>query len=117
MARKSKKEEMQDLEVNDEPAEVRDPKTVAIYTYVGRGESPPHFTNFMGLQNFTRGVATEVTNPTVLAKVAINPCFVEGAVDMDDLHNHDEAAKQEADKRRAADLKANAAYMKKHKTE
>ena len=109
MVRKNKAEEAS----TTEEVEVRKPtKGAYVYTYVGGGEGSPHMINFMGMQRFTRGVATEVTNPKVLAKIAINPCFVEGEVDMDELHKYDEEAKVIADSQRAKDIAVNNAFKK-----
>lgn len=88
-----------------------------IFTYVGAGEDPPRKINFLGLQEFIRGKAVEVTHPTVLGKLQGHPCFVEGEVEMEDLHDQDEEAMGLADAKRKQDLKVNAAYAKKHKTE
>lgn len=90
------------------------PEGAEVFTYVGRGETPPVKTNFMGRQTFVRGRATVVTDPIVLAKIKINPCFVAGEVDMEDIHEADEKARKEADAQRAEDKRIDAAYKKKH---
>lgn len=90
------------------------PEDGEVFTYVGRGETPPVKTNFMGRQTFVRGRATVVTDPVVLAKIKINPCFVAGEVDMEELHEADEQARKEADAQRAEDKRIDAAYKKKH---
>ena len=68
-----------------------------IYTYVGAGDTPPHMINFMGMQNFIRGQATEVTNQTVLDKIKTNPCFKKGKVNMDELFEKDKIEKNKAE--------------------
>lgn len=88
-----------------------------VYTYVGGGEDSPRTINFMGQQKFIRGKATEVTHLDLLAKLENHPTFVEGEVDQDQLEESDSEAKAEADEQRAKDIKLNAAYTKKHKTE
>lgn len=90
------------------------PEGGEVFTYVGRGETPPVKTNFMGRQTFVRGRATVVTDPVVLAKIKINPCFVAGEVDIEELHEADEQARKEADAQRAEDKRIDAAYKKKH---
>lgn len=75
------------------------------YTYIGAGDTPPHMINFMGMQKFTRGQVTTVTNPTVLAKIKNHTCFVKGQVDQEVLFENDEKAKKEAEHQREEDLK------------
>lgn len=75
------------------------------YTYVGAGEEPPHQIKFMDIQVFTRGQATEVTNPAVLAKIKTNRSFVKGSVDADTMYEADQKAKKEADLQREEDVK------------
>lgn len=87
-----------------------------IYTYVGGGEDSPRIIEFMGLQKFIRGQATEVTDPTVLAKLATHACFVEGEVDPESIHEYDETAKKEADEQRKKDEIKNTACKKKYGT-
>ena len=85
-----------------------------VFTYVGGGEDSPRRIKFMGLQTFIRGEATEVTNEIVLAKVKVNPCFVEGEVDIEDLADADEDAAAAANAQRAEDKRIDAAYKKRH---
>lgn len=75
------------------------------YTYVGSGETPPHMIKFMGIQVFSRGQLTKVTNPEVLAKIKNNQSFVKGAVSQDDLYDADMKAKEKADLQREEDVK------------
>lgn len=91
--------------------------TKPVYTYIGRGEDSPLVIDFMGKQRFVRGKAAEVTNPDVLAKIARHPCFVEGTVEADILHDSDEAARKEAELQRKKDRDLNAAWKKKHNKE
>lgn len=89
-----------------------------VYTYIGGGESSPERIDFMGRQRFTRGKATEVTDPVVLAKVKVNPCFVNGEVPDDVIFDMDEKASQKAEEQRKADKETNQAAEranKKHK--
>lgn len=88
-----------------------------VYTYVGAGTEPPVKINFMGKQVFIRGKATTVTNAEVLAKLKGHPCFVEGEVDQEDLHDQDEEATVKAEKQRKIDEAVNKAFQKKHMTE
>src|SRR3990167_1394176 len=71
-----------------------------VYTYIGKGEDPPRKINFMGLQEFTRGKAVEVTDQIALGKLKTHPCFVEGEVEMEDLHDQDAEAVAKAEKQR-----------------
>lgn len=118
----AKKEAVKEVEPEgNEEAKAEKPskgkKDVAIYTYVGGGEDSPRVIEFMqGKQRFVRGKATEVTDPEVLAKLKNHPCFVEGEVDMEELHEYDEKATAEANAQRKRDARTNAAYVKKHKT-
>lgn len=91
-----------------------DTSTAHVFTYVGQGEDPPRKINFMGRQEFVRGRATEVVDELVLDRISKNPCFVEGEVDMEDLHKQDEAAALKADARRKEDAHVNMAFRKKH---
>jgi hypothetical protein len=85
-----------------------------VFTYVGKGEDSPRRIKFMGRQTFIRGEATEVTDEIVLAKVKINPCFVEGVVDIEDIADADEDAAAKANAQRAEDKRIDAAYKKRH---
>lgn len=87
------------------------------FTYVGGGEDSPRTINFMGLQQFTRGKAVEVTHPDVLAKLQDHPTFVEGEISLDELDEYDATAKTDADKKRLRNKAINAAYIKKHQAE
>lgn len=89
----------------------------SIWTYIGGGEASPRKINFMGKQEFIRGKATVVTDPEVLAKIKGNPTFVKGEADEETLHKIDEEAEREANEQRAADLKINAEFAKKHNKE
>lgn len=93
------------------------PRAGRVFTYIGQGEDPPRKINFMGVQEFVRGKAVEITDPAVLRKVKSNPAFKEGEVDMEALHAQDEEAAKKADRRRAVEKKIQAAYFKKHGTE
>jgi hypothetical protein len=73
------------------------------YTYIGAGDTPPHMIKFMGLQVFTRGQLTKVTNPIVLEKIKDNRCFVKGAVSQEVLYENDEKAAAEAKRQRESD--------------
>lgn len=88
-----------------------------LFTYIGAGEDPPRKINFMGIQEFVRGKAVEVSDKLVLSKLKAHPCFVEGEVEMEKLHTQDEEAVSKADQRRKEDMKVNAAFHKKFKTE
>jgi hypothetical protein len=76
-----------------------------VWTYIGAGDTPPHMINFMGMEKFIRGQAKEVTNPKVIEKMLVSPCFVKGKVDQDLLFARDEEARQKAEKQREEDLK------------
>ena len=76
-----------------------------IYTYVGVGDEPPHMINFMGLQKFIRGDATEVTDLAVIEKIQNHPCFTKGAINKDILFENDEQAKKKAQAQRDEDVK------------
>lgn len=107
-----------DVEINETPKEATKTKSKGrVYTYVGGGEASPNVINFMGRQQFTRGKAAEVTDPQVLAKVAGNPTFVEGEVELEELHDYDAKAAEEANEQRAKDKQTNRHYQKNHKTE
>lgn len=101
------------------PAEVtQGPKQGRSFTYIGAGEDSPYVINFMGLQKFTRGVLTEVTDPEVFTKLSKGvPTFVEGPVDPEVIHQIDTEAKEKAAARRAEDLIINTRYNKKHRGE
>lgn len=83
-----------------------------IYTYIGSGDEPPHMINFMGLQNFVRGTAIEVTNPDVIAKIQNNPSFVKGEYDSDLMFESDEKEKKRAGEQRKSDAKIEALMVK-----
>lgn len=85
-----------------------------VYTYIGKGTEIPRRINFMGLQPFVRGQATEVTNPTVLKKLKGHPCFVEGEVDPDELDEADVAAEEEVKVKKAVEAKIEKEFKKKH---
>ena len=74
-----------------------------IYTYVGKGDTPPHRINFIGLQWFTRGEAVEVKNIEVLEKVRNNDSFRKGKVDMDEFYKFDELEAKKAELQRKQD--------------
>lgn len=76
-----------------------------IYTYIGAGETPPNIIKFMGIQVFSRGQATEVTDKRILAKIAGNASFVKGEVEAETLYDNDEKAKAKADAQREEDVK------------
>lgn len=99
-------------DTTEETEEVEKKAEGELYTYVGAGEAPPRRIHFMGKQVFTRGVATAVSNPDVLAKLPGHPCFVKGEVSMDDLHDADEEANKDADKQRQKDARLNATVKK-----
>lgn len=84
------------------------------YTYVGGGADSPRIINFMGMQTFVRGKETEVTNPAVLRKLPGHPCFVEGAIESEELHEYDEKAAAAEKAQKEEDARINAAYLKKH---
>lgn len=84
-----------------------------IWTYIGKGDEPPHMINFMGMQKFIRGAATEVSNPLVIAKLKTNPCFVEGEYDSDLMFENDVLEKKKADAQRARDLVTNQKALRK----
>ena len=75
------------------------------YTYIGFGDEPPPVIKFMGLQVFTRGIPTMVTNAEVLAKIGTNRSFVKGKVDGERIVEQDELAKKRCEKIREEDTK------------
>jgi hypothetical protein len=79
--------------------------TGEFYTYVGGGEDSPRVVNFMGLQEFVRGEATEVTDSMVLAKIKNHPCFIQGEADQKALHTYDMDEKKKADEQRKKDFR------------
>lgn len=109
MARKNRKNQVDEVEV-DEEEEVSE----NIFTYIGGGEDSPRVINFMGLQKFVRGKPTEVTNKLVLDKLknGTHKTIVPGTVDQEDLHEQDEEAVKEADQQRQKDKVTQAAAMK-----
>lgn len=113
MAKKKIAVEVVGQELGDEPVKPSPVKS-NMYTYIGGGESSPAVIEFMGVQRFVRGQPTEVTSAVVLAKLANNPCFVEGEVSQVEIHEYDEKARVEADKQRSKDASLNKAYKKRH---
>lgn len=102
----------------EKPMEAPAPRTKGrVFTYVGGGEDSPRVINFMGMQKFVRGQATEVVDPVVLAKIAKNPTFIEGEVEQEELHTYDEEARKEADEQRRKDKETNLAWKKKYNKE
>jgi len=85
-----------------------------VYTYVGAGDGSPYVINFMGQQEFTRGKATVVTNPALLAKLPGASTFVKGEVEPTVLHEIDQTAKAAYDAKIAEDKVINARFQKKH---
>lgn len=75
-----------------------------VYTYIGQGDKPPHMIKFMGKQVFVRGDPVEVTDPEVLAKVKINPCFTNDKVDKEKLYEQDEIEAQKVEEQRNKDI-------------
>jgi len=101
-----KKVEVVEDTVAEAPVQATKSKpTVNVYTYVGGGEDSPRVIDFMGLQKFVRGKPEEVTDQVVLRKVRNHPCFVEGEVEEEEIHDYDLKAKKEADAQRASDKK------------
>ena len=88
---------------------------VVVYTYIGSGEDSPQLIDFMGLQRFVRGQATEVTNKTVLSKIVGNACFVSGEVNTDILFDIDEAARKIADGKRNEDISTQIEFERQNK--
>ena len=64
------------------------------WTYTGYGHTPPQVINFMGLQTFMRGQATEVTHPLVLKKLGGNKSFVKGVVNAEQIITQDEVQEE-----------------------
>lgn len=85
-----------------------------VFTYVGGGETSPHRINFMGLQEFVKGRAVEVTNPKILAKLVGNPTFVQGEVDQETIQSIEDEGAAVAQKNRAIDDKMDTAFKSKH---
>jgi hypothetical protein len=85
-----------------------------IFTYTGAGADSPRVINFMGVQKFVRGQATEVTDAKVISKIENNPTFVEGEVDQEDLHEIDEAGAEVAKEKTLRDTAMNAVFRKNH---
>lgn len=75
-----------------------------VYTYVGKGDEPPHRIKFMGIQWFTRGVAVEV-KPEILESVSRHDCFRKGKVDMDEFYESDLKEAKKAEDQRFEDQK------------
>lgn len=111
MARNKKQETT--VEQNDD-LEIVETSKKNIVTYVGAGESSPPVINFMGMQKFMRGRATEVTDQFVLSKIKGNPSFVLGEVDFEKLEQMDMEAAEEVAHKRKIDARVNAAYSKNH---
>lgn len=86
------------------------------YTYIGQGDTPPQIIKFMGLQVFTRGVATPVTDPVVLEKVKTNSSFVKGEIDGELLYANDEAAKKKVQAIRDEDVKLDIYMQRKNRS-
>lgn len=108
-------EEEDDAEEAETTEEVEDvPEDATIITYIGQGEDPPRVINFMGRQKFVRGKPTPVTDQSLLMKIADNPCFVEGEVSAEELHDSDEEAREAAEEQRAKDKAKNARFKKRH---
>lgn len=105
------KREVEEGDVVDEVVETPKEGT-RTFTYIGHGEDPPRKINFMGKQQFVRGVPTEVSDMEVLAKLEGHRCFVEGEVDQEMLHDQDEAAIKAADRQRAEDRRTHDAFKK-----
>lgn len=104
--------------VTEEPTVETTDENVRYFTYIGAGEGSPYVINFMGKQRFTRGQATPVSDPELLAKLDGGiATFVEGEIEMETIHEIDSEAKNEADKKRALDLEINAKFSKKHRVE
>lgn len=85
-----------------------------VYTYIGRGEESPTKINFMEQQQFIKGRATVVSNPTLLKKIKNNPCFVKGKVDAEDLQEMEDEAVKHADNNRKADKQMDAQFKRTH---
>jgi len=85
------------------PKLVEVPRESFTYTYVGGGESPCPSVNFMGIQLFTRGIATQVSDPVILSKIDGNSSFVKGEADPEEMQRNVEEAKKRADAQRAKD--------------
>lgn len=93
-------EKFQEVEVSNVTQLVKN-----IYTYIGQGPTPPPVIKYMGIQSFTRGVATEVTDPRILEKIDGNASFVKGSVDPDVLIENDEKANKMVELLKEEDLK------------
>lgn len=107
---------VEETETNTKKAVTKKASTakMPVYTYVGGGEDSPRKINFMGRQVFVRGIAAEVSDPVVLAKIENNPTFTKGTVKAEDLHDADEEAVEKASKKKKEDEKIDAAYKKRH---
>lgn len=81
------------------------PEAKDTYTYIGQGDTPPNIIKFMGIQVFSRGKATQVSDPRVLKKISNNPCFIKGEVSSEELYENDEVARKRVDKQREEDVK------------
>ena len=90
--------------LEDTNISIVDKSNINEYTYVGFGPESPSLIKFMGLQVFTRGLPTEVTNPVVLEKIKNHRCFVQGKADMDAVHAAEEEAKKRVAKIRQRDI-------------
>lgn len=78
-----------------EAAEVK--SKAEIYTYIGNGDGDPEVTEFMGLQKFILGEPTEVTNETVLTKIANNPSFIKGEMGKVEMFERKQAKQKEVE--------------------
>lgn len=88
-----------------------------VYTYIGRGATPPRRINFMGKQQFTRFKAVEVTDPDVLKKLENHACFYQGELTEEQREELDIADEEAAEAEEANIAEAAAvteAFFKKH---
>ena len=86
-----------------------------IYTYIGSGDTPPHMITFMGIQNFVRGEATEVTDELVLSKIVNHKSFVKGKYDMEKAFEADKIEAKKSQNQRDEDVKFQIEMERKNK--
>lgn len=81
-------------------------------TYVGFGDTPPAFINFMGRKEFRRGEAVEIEdtpeNKFLLKKIRGNKSFTEGKIDPKVMQDNDKKAAESAKKQKMEDARVNA---------
>lgn len=94
-------------------------KPSVIFTYKGIGAESPQIIKFMDAITFSRGKATKVQiqgNEKYIAKLKMNPSFVEGEVEPDDILAEDEQEKKIVAAKKKEDKALNEEVKRKHRT-